>query len=93
MYMDTKKSFADEYSLKKRSNNLKPLIHIGKEGVTQSIILELEKLLKKHQLVKIKILKSTFESSEKQTVIESLQIPTKSQLVQQVGNTCVLYRP
>lgn len=46
----------------KMSSELKPLIQIGKNGVTQGLIDEINKALKKKKLIKIKCLRYFLES-------------------------------
>lgn len=48
--------------LVKRANELKPIIQIGKQGLTKSSIEEIKKHLKKRKLIKIKCLKYFVDS-------------------------------
>jgi len=69
---------------------LQPLVRIGKNGINDSIIAEIVKQLKKHKLVKIKLLQS-FECDRKK-VAKELALNTSSELISAVGGSVVLYR-
>ncbi len=42
--------------LRRRGVELKPTIHVGKEGLTDGVVEELIKQIKNHKLVKVKVL-------------------------------------
>ncbi len=44
--------------IKGRAQKLEPSIHIGKEGITESIVAEVSKQLKKHKIVKVRLLQN-----------------------------------
>ena len=75
--------------LKSRSQQLKPLIHLGKAGPTPEFLAALDEALNRNQLVKVR-----FESmkDERKTLSRKLAEITGSRLVQQVGHTAVLFR-
>ena len=50
--------------LKKEAKILEPILRIGKNGMNDSIILEIEKLLKKRKLIKIKVLNNCSDDKE-----------------------------
>ncbi len=45
-----------------------PTVWIGKEGLTENSIVEIEKQLKKNRMLKIKILKSALQQENKKTI-------------------------
>jgi RNA-binding protein len=75
--------------LKKLAHNLRPLIQIGKNGVTPGTISNIDKALKDHELIKIKYLE---HKSEKKTLTIQIIEETGSDLINQIGNTITLYR-
>ena len=79
----------DKKKLRVKSLDLKPLLRIGKKGVNDSIFSEIKTLLKKHELVKIKILNNCQE--EKTKVIANVIEETKSDIVSIKGNTFVIF--
>jgi RNA-binding protein len=75
--------------LKKLSHDLKPLIRIGKNGVTPATIANIDKALKDHELIKIKYLE---HKDQKKTLTRQIIEETGSTLINQIGNTATLYR-
>ncbi|MBU1159014.1 MAG: YhbY family RNA-binding protein [Candidatus Thermoplasmatota archaeon] len=45
-------------NIKGRAQPLEPSIHIGKEGITENIVAEVSKQLKKHKIVKVRLLQN-----------------------------------
>lgn len=76
--------------LKGIAHGLKPVIIIGNNGVTESLLEELENSLEHHEILKIKI--ASGERAERKEVMASLQQKTKAQLVQSIGKIFVLFR-
>jgi len=76
--------------LKARAHALEPRVQIGKTGVTDAVVAELDRALKAHELIKVKILA---ERDERDTLAEAICQRTDSALVQQVGKVVVLWRP
>ncbi len=79
--------------LKSKAMNIKPVVWIGKKGINENVINEIVRHLKKDKLVKIKILRSAFESrEEKHEIAKKVAVLSKATLVEVKGNTVVLYR-
>jgi RNA-binding protein len=79
--------------LKTLAKSIKPIIRIGKNGVSGNVIKELKRLLKKYHLVKIKVLKAApiEGKDELKRMAQSLARETDSQVVLIIGNTFTLY--
>ena len=77
--------------LVKKGNELKPTIHIGKEGLTEGIVEETKKQIEEHGLVKIKILPSA--ALDKDEVSMELSISTGAKVVETRGFTLLLCDP
>lgn len=75
--------------LKKLSQELKPLIRIGKKGLTPATIANIDKALDDHNLVKIKYLN---HKDQKNKLTRQITQETQSQLINQIGNTATIYR-
>lgn len=75
--------------LKKLASTLKPIIQIGKNGVSDNLVTTIDKALMNHELIKVKFLEYKSERRELSTAIAS---KTDSQLLQVIGNTAVFYR-
>ena len=76
--------------LRKLSNPLAVTLHIGKDGVTDGVISQLEVLLENHELVKGKVLESAMLTPR--TVSEALCEATGAEAVQCIGSKFVVYR-
>ena len=74
----------------RKAKTLKPLIRIGKKGITDAQVKELNKLLSNRRLVKIRMFKSS--GLEKKQAAEELAVKTRSSIISSIGNTLVLYR-
>ena len=74
--------------LRGKAQLLKPTVYIGKEGITQSVVFELTKQLKKNKLVKVKMLASV--EGDKDELAEQLVRDSGSILVEVRGRTIVL---
>ena len=72
------------------SHDLKPVILIGQNGITENVLNELEIALDHHELVKIKIAGDNRESRNK--AIEILHTKTSAEKVQSIGKTLTLFR-
>lgn len=76
--------------LRKAANTLPVTLIVGKDGVTEGVVSELEVLLESHELVKGKVLESAFATPR--TVAEALCEETGADSVQWIGTKFVLYR-
>ena len=82
----------DINNLKRDAAQLTPLLNIGKKGVTDALIEELLRQLKQHKLVKVKILKSALEDTDRKAIAGELAARTGSQLIEIRGSSAVLFR-
>ncbi|HII30263.1 RNA-binding protein [Candidatus Woesearchaeota archaeon CG08_land_8_20_14_0_20_47_9] len=71
---------------------LHPTVRIGKSGITQGIISEIDQQLKARQLVKVKLLKSFSADRNKREVLSQLAGRTSSEIVKLNGGVAVFYR-
>jgi len=70
----------------------KPVICIGKHGVSQEILTEIDGQLERTEIVKIKILKTAMEGHDARAFAEETAQQTRSLLVEVRGHTFILYR-
>jgi RNA-binding protein len=82
----------DIIMLRSKAHNLAPVIRIGKNGLTDAMILEIIKVLKTQRLVKIKLLKAFIEDKDRKAIGPEIAAKTRSTLVQQTGFVVVLYK-
>jgi RNA-binding protein len=72
-------------------NGLKPTIHIGKSGLTESLLKAIQEALDDHELIKIRFLE--YEREEKKQLIEEISITMDAPMVGSIGHTALFYRP
>jgi RNA-binding protein len=89
--MKTLKGFEKKY-LRGLAHDLKPLVLIGKEGVTDGTIRAADEGLAQHELIKIKF-NDFKEKEQKETLTGDLAAKTGSAQVGMIGHTAILYRP
>ena len=82
----------EKIQLRSKAKKLEPVLRMGKGGFSQNFMDELNKILNKRKLVKIKLLKSSFGKKEKEEMINSVVVQTNSELIESVGNVFVIYR-
>jgi len=78
--------------LKKEAQALKPLIQIGKHGLTPNLIEQVNRLLKKRKLVKVKFLKSFLGDHDKKEAATKLAEVTDSKIIYATGFVVALYK-
>jgi RNA-binding protein len=79
-------------TLKKESVNLPIIVRIGKTGLSESIIDEINKHLKKRKLIKIKFLKTALIEQNIKELSEIISIKTSSTIVSIIGLNVVFYK-
>lgn len=81
-------------ALKKRfraiGHNLKPVVIIAQKGISENIHDEIERALKDHELIKLKLMIAN--RPDKQALTESICSDFKAQCVQSIGHVILLYR-
>lgn len=78
--------------LKAQAHGLKPVLHIGKGGVTPALAAELGIVLDSLELVKVKLNKNTFE--DEASVLQALLDRIEGmEHVWTIGHTLLLFRP
>jgi RNA-binding protein len=69
------------------------MMQIGKSGMTEGVIEEARRLLKKHKYVKVRLLPSSIgENDPKRALFESLCAKAGAMLIGIRGNTAVMFR-
>ena len=76
--------------LKGLSHGMNSSIQLGKDGLTQSILDELDELLEYKELIKISVLdNSPLEADE---IVDDVIEYTDAEFVQLIGNKLIIYR-
>jgi RNA-binding protein len=86
--MDTKRIL----ELRGQAARLEASTHVGKNGVTPSLVEELKRQLKDNKLIKVKLLKSAVEAMPRETLGKELAGKTGAELIEVKGNTVVLFK-
>jgi RNA-binding protein len=76
--------------LKARAQRLEPMFKVGKAGLSDAFVNDVNIGLDTHELVKVKF--AEFKQ-EKKALAPALAEKTSSHLVMRVGNVAVLFRP
>ncbi len=77
-------------ALRNKAKNLQVSVRIGKYGINQATVNEINRQLKNKKLIKIKLLKNA--NLEAKEAAEELAMKTNSRLVDRVGRVIVLYK-
>lgn len=76
--------------LKSLGHSLEPIIQIGKSGITENLIKQIDETLETRELIKVKILNNnTLDANE---VANDLSEQLRAEFVQSIGNKFVIYR-
>ncbi|EPD54362.1 hypothetical protein HMPREF1210_00348 [Paenisporosarcina sp. HGH0030] len=76
--------------LRSQAHHLSPIFQVGKGGVNEHMLKQIQEALEVRELIKISILQNC--EDDKQEVAEQLANGTKAELVQLIGLTVVLYK-
>lgn len=76
--------------LKGIGHQLKPIVTIGGNGITEALIDEIERALTDHELIKIKLPAGSKE--ERQQYADEITAQTSSQLIHSVGRVALILR-
>ena len=77
--------------LRGQAHGLKALMQVGGRGVTPALVAELDAVLERHELVKVKV--GAEDREARDAMIAELAGQTGAALVQRIGHTATLYRP
>jgi RNA-binding protein len=76
--------------LRGKAHPLKPIIMIGKTGLSASVTAETERALHDHELIKVRV--RTADRAARDALLGELIQQTHSELVTRIGHVAVLYR-
>ena len=78
--------------LKRRAKELKPTVQIGKYGLTDEVLKEINKQLKEKKLIKIRLQRAFVLGKSRKEIAEQIASKTGARVVSVVGNTISLFR-
>jgi len=76
--------------LRKSANTMETILFVGKQGVTENILEEVDKMIVARELIKGKVLENALLTARE--VAEEISVKTKCQVIQVIGGKFVLYR-
>lgn len=77
--------------LRSQAHHMQPIFQIGKNGITEEFIQQVDDALEKREMFKINLLQNTDEMADE--AAEILASATGAEVVQIIGRVIVLYRP
>lgn len=76
--------------LRAKAHHLEPIFQVGKGGVNENMIKQINDALEARELIKVSVLQNA--EDDKKTIAEKLVSGTNAELVQIIGNVIVLYK-
>ena len=73
------------------ANPIETIFQVGKGGVTENLVRQVDDALLARELIKLRVLETAPEGVR--PVAEALAAATGADVVQVIGSRCVLYRP
>jgi len=77
--------------LRNVAHTLNPVVTVGGNGLSENVQLEVDRALEDHELIKVKF--AVGDRDLKRQLIKELVEIVEAQLVQEIGNIAVLFRP
>ena len=79
-----------KHNLRRRAHELKTVVIVGNQGLTEAVHLEIERALIAHELIKIKI--NAEDKTSRGNMIDEIGKTHDAQVIQTVGHIAVFYR-
>jgi RNA-binding protein len=84
-------SVAQRRDLKARAHSLNPTVMIGNAGLTASVLDEISRTLKSHELIKIRVMSDDREA--RAAMLQEICNQLNAGAVQHIGKILVVYQP
>jgi RNA-binding protein len=84
-------SVAQRTALKARAHSLNPTVMIGNAGLTPSVLDEISRTLKSHELIKIRVMSDDREA--RAALLQEICDVLNAAPVQRIGKILVIYQP
>lgn len=72
------------------AHHLKPVVQMGAKGLTDAVLMEIERALHDHELIKVKL--NPGDREQRAADVAGIVDRTGAELVQRIGNVACLYR-
>ena len=83
-------SQAEKKKLRGLAHSLKPMVHVGKEGLSDAVIKTIDEAITHHELIKVQFLETAFLDRKRDSV--HLAEMVNATLIQVIGYKIILYR-
>lgn len=83
-------SSADKKYLRQLGHQLNPVVIVAAKGLNENVLLEIDRALRDHELIKIKL--AVGDRLAKKAVTEEICQRSKAQLIQSIGHIVLVYR-
>lgn len=77
--------------LKKEAHSLRPILQVGKDGLSNNSFMMINDALKAHELIKVSLLQTC--PSEPEEVILDIMARCHCEFVFKIGRTLIFYKP
>lgn len=77
--------------LRNVAHNLNPIVTVAGNGLSENVQLEVDRALEDHELIKVKF--AVGDRDLKRQLIKELAGIVEAELIQEIGNIAVLFRP
>lgn len=84
-------SVTQRLELKSRAHTLRPIVIIGNAGLTPAVLDEIERSLKSHDLLKVRVMND--EREVREAILLEICEKLNAGSVQHIGKILVVYRP
>ena len=83
-------SSADKKYLRSLGHRLKPVVTVAGNGLTETVLAELDRALGDHELIKVKL--AVGDREAKKATIDKICLESKAQLIQSIGHMILLFQ-
>jgi RNA-binding protein len=83
-------SSKERAELRAEAHHLSPIVHVGHQGFTDTVLQTIDDALRTHELVKVALAKTTDVTAKDAS--HDLAEKLGADVVQTIGRTCTLYR-
>jgi RNA-binding protein len=90
MNAKTSNTSPDHKYLRTVAHSLSPIVTLAQKGLTENISKELNRALKQHELIKVKIIAA--DRGSRRALIQEICDLTGAELIQSIGSIAVLYK-
>ena len=80
----------DKKHLRRLGHNLKPVVTVAGNGLTENVSAEIDRALNDHELIKIKLV--TEDRDDKKALTDAICKNNSAQMIQSIGHVILVFR-